>query len=487
MKRIPAFLFALLLSSSAWAQTIQPQSAASQYTNTAGLGVGVWGMSTLSSGTAYVPGDTITPTLPGTTTNSILGGAYNGSVFYVATTQVVSATVNAAGASCTGATATLTGTTGTGGAGAFFTATAPVVANAITNPVTITAGGDYRVNPTSIAAEPVTGSSCVGATLTLVMGVHFANVQNPGSYSVVPSKTMTATQGSTSGSGTGATFTVTFAPQAGFLLPPTNSPNFGAQNTNQAAYNMCVGYLCLNAVTSGVEDTAFGWEALNTLTTGNLDTAFGVHALGSITTGFGNTGVGVDAGRNVTTGFNNTIVGQGAIGGVSAAGVLRSTAIGQGSLAVLATGADFDTALGILSGGAMTTGNHNTIIGARVANTTLTTGSRNILIGTDNNCDTAAAATNDNFQICASTGAVPLISGSLVAATTTPVTFNSPIQIAAAAKTVVGSLPTCNAAAEGTWMEVTDAAAAPVYNATVAAGGAVHIPVFCNGTNWTNH
>lgn len=51
----------------------------------------------------------------------------------------------------------------------------------------------------------------------------------------------------------------------------------------------------------------------------------------------------------------------------------------------------------------------------------------------------------------------------------------------------VGTLPACNTTLKGGLAYVTDAAAAPVYNATVASGGAVIIPVFCNGTNWTNH
>lgn len=48
---------------------------------------------------------------------------------------------------------------------------------------------------------------------------------------------------------------------------------------------------------------------------------------------------------------------------------------------------------------------------------------------------------------------------------------------------VVGSLPTCNAAAQGSRLYVTDANA-PTFNAVIAAGGAVIVPVFCNGANW---
>ena len=51
----------------------------------------------------------------------------------------------------------------------------------------------------------------------------------------------------------------------------------------------------------------------------------------------------------------------------------------------------------------------------------------------------------------------------------------------------VSTLPTCNSGAEGTFAAVSDAAATPVYNATVASGGSVHISVYCNGTNWVNH
>lgn len=51
----------------------------------------------------------------------------------------------------------------------------------------------------------------------------------------------------------------------------------------------------------------------------------------------------------------------------------------------------------------------------------------------------------------------------------------------------VSSLPVCDTTSKGSIKYVTDAAASPVYNATVASGGSVAIPVFCNGTNWVNH
>jgi hypothetical protein len=48
---------------------------------------------------------------------------------------------------------------------------------------------------------------------------------------------------------------------------------------------------------------------------------------------------------------------------------------------------------------------------------------------------------------------------------------------------VVGSLPTCNAAAEGMIYGVTDALT-PVALSAVTGGGAIHTLVYCNGTSW---
>lgn len=55
------------------------------------------------------------------------------------------------------------------------------------------------------------------------------------------------------------------------------------------------------------------------------------------------------------------------------------------------------------------------------------------------------------------------------------------------AQFTVATLPACNATSKALLLVVTDAAASPVYNATATGGGAVTIPVLCNGTNWTNH
>ena len=52
--------------------------------------------------------------------------------------------------------------------------------------------------------------------------------------------------------------------------------------------------------------------------------------------------------------------------------------------------------------------------------------------------------------------------------------------------TTVAGLPTCNGSTQDQIRVVMDANA-PTYNATVVGGGAVRIPVYCNGNNWTAH
>lgn len=82
----------------------------------------------------------------------------------VVTYFVQSATVNAGGSGGTNGTQTVTGTTGTG---TKFQASVTVAGGAITAVLSITTAGSYSVLPTSLTAEPVTGASLTGATLSL--------------------------------------------------------------------------------------------------------------------------------------------------------------------------------------------------------------------------------------------------------------------------------------------------------------------------------
>lgn len=147
----------------------------------------------VTAGTGYAPGNTIT----------IAGGTKSiATILNVATTKVVSATVAAGGTGGTDGTRTVTGTTGTG---TKFQASVTVSGGAITAVLSISVAGSYTVNPTAITAEPVTGASLTGATLSVVMGVETATINTAGSYSATPSNPVS--QDTTSGSGTGATFT----------------------------------------------------------------------------------------------------------------------------------------------------------------------------------------------------------------------------------------------------------------------------------------
>lgn len=62
-------------------------------------------------------------------------------------------------------------------------------------------------------------------------------------------------------------------------------------------------------------------------------------------------------------------------------------------------------------------------------------------------------------------------------------TVDKPTVLFSAAGT---ALPTCNTTAKG-WMAVVSDATVPIYNATYTSGGAVIVPVICDGTNWKTH
>lgn len=144
-----------------------------------------------AAGTGYAPADTIH--LAGGTQTTV-------PIITIATTKVVGATVNVAGSGGTDGTQIVTGTTGTG---TKFQASVTVSGGAITAVLGITLGGSYTVNPTAISAEPVTGASLSGAQLAVVMGVNTITLTNPG---VFTANAATFTQASSSGGGSGATF-----------------------------------------------------------------------------------------------------------------------------------------------------------------------------------------------------------------------------------------------------------------------------------------
>ena len=106
-----------------------------------------------------------------------------------------------------------------------------------------------------------------------------------------------------------------------------------------------------------------------------------------------------------------------------------------------------------------------------------------------------ANATSGSITLAPTTGALGTVTASLPANTGTIAELNlaqtwSAIQTFDAAiklkAYIVSGLPTCNAGAEGNMAYVTDATV-PTYNAALTGGGAVKVPVFCNGSAWTSH
>lgn len=72
----------------------------------------------------------------------------------------------------------------------------------------------------------------------------------------------------------------------------------------------------------------------------------------------------------------------------------------------------------------------------------------------------------------------PLVTGLTIDGTTGYPILPAPVTVA--------TLPTCNAAARGALGQVSDATA-PAYNVGLTGGGAVFVPVYCNGSAWTSH
>lgn len=144
-------------------------------------------------GTGYAPADTVTLAGGTSTTKPIVT---------IGSTQVMDATIASPGSGGTAGSAVVSGTTGTG---TRFQANVTIASGAITAVNSIALSGRYTVNPTTPAAEPVTGGGLSGATLNLAMGPAQISVTNAGVFTANPAGGV-LTQFATSGGGTGATF-----------------------------------------------------------------------------------------------------------------------------------------------------------------------------------------------------------------------------------------------------------------------------------------
>lgn len=207
-----------------------------------------------------------------------------------------------------------------------------------------------------ITVNTISGGVIVGGTVT-----------NPGVGNSATGVTCNLTQFSTSGSGTGATFTATIAPIAASLSLAGLNTGGGAANGNTF-----IGASTPLSTFGGSESTFIGAYAGLSLTGSNFgNTAVGEDACGGDQGVFSNTGpggndcYGNDAGRNLSgSGGQNFFAGQNA---------------GRGSDVSGNTG-NQNTYIGNGSGKGNTTGGTNVGVGVSTLNT-ITTGTNNLMAG----------------------------------------------------------------------------------------------------------
>lgn len=224
-----------------------------------------------SPGTVYVPSTLLEAT----------GGVGTPAMFDVVTTQVVSATIAAAGSSGSPGTQTVTGTTGTG---TKFQASVTISGGgAITAVLSITVAGSYTVNPSNLTAEPVIGASLSGAELAIVMGVNTVSVNAAGAYTLPPTNPVSTTS---SGSGMGATLNVSYSGSLSVGGIPNTDINqqFIVRGVETNSFQFMTQGTATSAVTGG-GGTATAYAVQ--LPPGNIDQSLGLGY------GVGNYGVGL--------------------------------------------------------------------------------------------------------------------------------------------------------------------------------------------------
>lgn len=434
-----------------------------QTDTTASLVFGVLPSSTnnvpVTNGTGYAAGDTILVS-GGTSTRAAKIG--------VIATQVISATVVSGGSGGSNGPVTITGTTGNNNGGTLFQATGTISGGALTGPLVITVSGTYFASPTSLSVEPVAGGGLTGATVSLVMSLESWTVCDCGRYTAIP--TNPVSQASTTGSGTGATFTLNWGPiaatvDAAGLGGAGNDGRFalgGGDPTTFAAQINC-----------GPENTYLGESAGLWSNTGGFNTGIGAGANGGLLgavplRGQANTAVGCDCMRNVgPTAGACTAVGQAALRSVTGS---WNTGIGQ-QAGFNTTSGYANVFIGYNSGISNTTGVENVVIGESVGSTTLN-GNNNILIGTTSSTDLTAGV-NNTIIIGATSGTIPWVTGSLVSGSLTAV-FGGTVSVPGGTNPV---LTTTSAVTSGA-----GSSTGTLTNAPAAGNPSVWIPFNNHGT-----
>jgi hypothetical protein len=181
------------------------------------------------------------------------------------------------------------------------------------------------------------------------------------------------------------------------------SMNFFAGNNvgsaiTTGANNVAIGNTAMQDITTGGRNVALGSSAGQNIQNGNSNFAMGSGSLDALVSGSNNVAIGESA-LNKTTGSTNVGIGVGALQNFTGSG---ATAVGGSSLSAVTSGVR-NVALGSSTGGSITTGSNNTIVGTEAMLSSGTAVSGSVIIGYDAG---RGITGNDNVVIGARRGSI---------------------------------------------------------------------------------
>jgi hypothetical protein len=196
---------------------------------------------------------------------------------------------------------------------------------------------------------------------------------------------------------------------------------FEALKLNKGRFNVAIGYSSMSTVsatagaTYGEENVAIGYQTLYSLGTAGNSAGYYNVAIGSLsgnklTTGNSNTFIGPYTGQNGTTGYSNVGISRNALNKLTEG--YHNNGIGQNALYTLTTG-KYNTAIGS-NAGYTTNGDNNVFIGYYAGR--LNTGTGNVFVGYFAGEDETGS---NLLYIANSDTTTPLIKGDFSAATLT--------------------------------------------------------------------
>ena len=299
--------------------------------------------------------------------------------------------------------------------------------------------------PSSGTVTNLTGTASIN-----INGTVGATTANTGAFTTLTSSSDAVLNGITVGKGGGAVSTNTAV------------GNLALNATASGAANTAIGRIALSSCLSGSNNTAVGNNSLQFLTTGSFNVALGVTAFQFLTTGSSCTGLGYNANLYNVSGNNNIAVGYNSLlnsGKVQTAGAfvvgVSYTIQSIGSTDFTLIGASANTvgvvftasgigtgtgtaspnnggniALGYASGGLITTGSNNVVIGGYTGSAApiSATGSNYIVLsdGAGNIRTYYDASGNKvNYGVQATSAAAPTIASATTIAPTKAITFIS--------------------------------------------------------------